>query len=134
MEVSKNFSELLGLTICRIEGAVKDSTEIYIITKCNRHFILCHYKECCEYVSIEDVIGDISDLLDSPLTMAEEISNADDPEDADPDTRGHDSYTWTFYKLATAKGYVTIRWFGSSNGYYSERACFYEILPGDCYQ
>lgn len=52
--------------------------------------------------------------------MAEESTNSDDP----PKSDGEESYTWTFYRMATVKGYVTIRWYGSSNGYYSERASF----------
>ena len=57
--------------------------------------------------------------------MAEEATNSDDP----PPTSDYapESYTWTFYKLATVRGYVTIRWFGSSNGYYSETASFARI-------
>ena len=67
--------------------------------------------------------------LDYEILLAEEVSN-DDFEKAYSETEeGKDadrwgSYTWTFYKLATIKGYVDIRWFGESNGYHSESVDF----------
>jgi hypothetical protein len=111
------FSDLLGKTLTSVRGAPGDD-EIVFETSDGRKYKLLHDQDCCESVLVEDVIGDYGDLLGTPLLMAEEISNADGP------NLGHDSYTWTFYKLATINGYVTIRWYGSSNGCYSEKVSF----------
>jgi len=81
---------------------------------------------------IVDIAGDVDDLIGSPLTMAEAVTHVgENPAEAEdieiewPD----DSFTWTFYRFATARGYVTIRWYGSSNGYYSEEVTFEEVVP-----
>lgn len=80
-----------------------------------------HDQDCCEAVSIDDIVGDINDLIGSPLTMAEEVTN---PDGLGRKDEYDESYTWTFYKFATNKGYVTIKWYGESNGYYSESVDF----------
>ena len=81
-------------------------------------FVFEHDQDCCESVSIEDVSGDLQDLIGEPLLLAEE-SSGETPSDYKFDYEP-DSFTWTFYKFATRKGYVDVRWLGESNGYYSE--------------
>jgi len=113
----EKFEDLKGEVLASVKN--KENGELVFTLVNGDIYKLYHEQDCCEYVYIEDIIGDLDDLVNSPILMAEEISNADEPENAEIQYRDY-SETWTFYKLATVKGYVTIRWYGSSNGYYSE--------------
>jgi hypothetical protein len=102
----------------RVDG---NENEIYFETLDGQTVVMYHEQDCCEDVSIEDICGDLEDLLDSPIILAEEVANKNDsPKDEEND----DSWTWTFYKLGTNRGSVTFRWYGVSNGYYSESVNF----------
>lgn len=114
-----SIGDLIGKTLASVTQEGND--EIVFVASSGERWKMFHQQDCCESVSIEDVNGDLQDLVGSPIIMAEEIDNYD------PAPRGEDSFTWTFYKLATAKGYVTIRWYGSSNGYYSESVDFLKL-------
>lgn len=115
------FKDLIGKTIVDIKGAEKGSDEIIFTFDDNIKVKMFHRQNCCETVIVEDVCGDIQDLLNTPIIKASEDTNSEsDPEGCGTITFRDDSFTWTFYNLATIKGYVTIRWFGTSTGYYSE--------------
>ena len=107
------FEDLLGKTFTDISGAYQGSKEIIFTCDDGTKYKMFHMQDCCESVRVEDVCGYLPHLLDHPILKAEETSNSGENE------WGHE--TWTFYHIATIKGYVTIRWYGTSNGYYSER-------------
>lgn len=113
-----DISVLKGKVLESIEQA---GNEIVFTTLDGERYRMCHEQDCCESVYIESIVGDLEDLLLEPILRAEENNNLFDMiKNADKETDSDESYTWTFYKLATRKGYVDIRWYGTSNGYYSE--------------
>lgn len=114
------FEDLKGMTLARAEMN-PDKTEIVFGATDGRLFKQYHEQDCCESVLVEDIVGDLDDLIGEPLLMAEETSREATPEEV------CESGSWTFYRLATIKGSVTIRWLGSSNGYYSEGVDFAEV-------
>jgi hypothetical protein len=128
MEINMNkqtkISDLIGVVMLSVYN--KDNEEIIFTSETGRIWRMYHDQDCCESVMIEDIVGELSDLVGAPITMAEEVSN-DLPEGWE-EPKYIESYTWTFYKFATIKGYVTIRWFGESNGYYSETVNFVEMV------
>ena len=117
-----SIEQLKGKTITKIEGE-KGSDELIFHTKEGPSYRMHHYQDCCETVDLNDVIGDLADLIGNPILEAEEVSNEGTKEEVEQ----YESCTWTFYKLGTIRGHVTLRWLGISNGYYSESVNFEEI-------
>jgi hypothetical protein len=116
--MNANIKDLIGKTLTSIE---KENDYIIFTTDTNEKYKMYHEQDCREGVQIEDIEGDLQKLIGNPILQAEKSTNS-------TDTFGKIenpySFTWTFYKLATIKEYVTIRWLGESNGYYSESVDF----------
>ena len=126
------FKDLLGKTLTKIDinrGAGSDTITFYC--EDGTSYQQYHCQDCCETVTIDDIVGDLEDLLGNPILLAEEVSNYQPITEEDikrtKEMNEWGSCTWTFYKLATVKGYVDIKWFGESNGYYSESVYFKQL-------
>jgi hypothetical protein len=131
-----DINELVGKTLTKIEKI--NNSELIFHCETGEKYKMFHSQDCCEDVSIEDINGDLDDLIGTPILKAEEVSNEEFVKAFESrftieggwtkrDEEGNyepDSFTFTFYKLATIKGYVDIRWYGESNGYYSEHVDF----------
>lgn len=115
-----DISSIIGKTFLEIIN-VDNNELLFIAPDCQ--FKMHHIQDCCESVSIDDIEGNLNDLIGTPILQAEESSSTAAIA-GQTVSEYDDSFTWTFYKLATIKGYVTIRWYGSSNGYYSESVDF----------
>ena len=111
----ETIKQLKGKTLTKIEASDEN---IWFYTSDQKAVRLYHLQDCCESVYVEDIVGDVSDLVGNPILRAE-VRTED----------GRSSYgdiLYTYYELATINGSVTIRWNGSSNGYYSTRVTLVE--------
>jgi hypothetical protein len=124
-EDKSKFSDLVGKTLVSVTGATNGSDEVIFTDDQGAVFALRHYQDCCEHVDVEDVAGDVADLIGSPIVRAEENSNEDVQahDDGGDKTESYEAQEWTFYRIATAKGTVVIRFYGASD-YYSTRVNF----------
>ena len=123
MYADAKFSDLVGKTLVAV---TKNKLDDELTFECSdgTRYKQHHVQNCCEGVSIDDICGDLADLIGSPVLVAEESTSENKNPEGVPVPEYQDSFTWTFYKIDTAKGGVTIRWYGASNGYYSESVSF----------
>lgn len=115
------FEFLRGKTLTSIDGATQHSDEIVFTCDDGASYRMYHDQDCCETVDVAEVIGDVVDLIGLPLVDVRTESNEGETSDYG------DTSTWTFYHLSTARGFVTLRWLGRSNGCYSERVDFEQM-------
>jgi hypothetical protein len=140
--VKLSIEEFKGLTfidIRQIEEVIREPRHsIEFITK-THIYTMYHEQDCCEEVEIEDICGDFEDIINTPIIHAEEAMYKDNEwvntcslsteiatrhllrgVTIDNNKEEGQHSTWTFYKIDTNKGGITIRWWGSSNGNYCE--------------
>ena len=115
-KMTNDFFTLKGQSARRIIALDGDSLKI--VTD-KYKYNLYHEQDCCEYVRLVKIIGDIDNILNEEIIFAEEDSGANDPAwhtDYDYD----DHHTWTKFVLGTKNANVEFWFLGESNGYYSE--------------
>lgn len=82
--------KLIGKKLKRIISTHKDATTVeftenvgdfiqFVVDDC-LHYLMHHYQDCCEHVYIEDITGDINDLIDTEILWAEEKTNSGERE------------------------------------------------------
>ena len=120
IDTKEGLELMKGKTFVQVKGAVGDDEMIFVTAE-GECFRFAHEQDCCEAVDINDIVGNLEDLVGEPLLVAEEVTNAIEPKEEHYGS----CYTYTFYKFATIKGWVDVRWLGESNGYYSESVDFY---------
>ena len=106
-------NSLIGKVFVNVE---KRGNEILFTAEDGTCLCMHHEQDSRERVTIEDINGDLSDLIGTPILLADEAKS----KEGEPKNDWDESFTWTFYRFGTIKGYVDIRWYGTSNGYYSE--------------
>jgi hypothetical protein len=139
-------NDLEGLVFRTVEQVdCGNGDELHFTTLDGQLYSMFHDQDCCEDVHLDDIVGDLQDLINTPILSARESADSDmvdaqrsimDGEDfvmhklstfdEQVTPQSNDSETWTFYLFRTIKGSVTLRWHGSSNGYYSESVAIHK--------
>lgn len=100
-----------------VQGVTTDHIDEIRFQFSDADVVFYHNQDCCESVQIDDINGNLQDLVGNILLVADERIS-DEPEG---DDQNNESDTWTFYTFRCNAESVDVKWHGYSNGYYSER-------------
>lgn len=111
-------------TNAKIDKVIKDEADewVALVLDTGETYVAFHEQDCCEHVWVTDY-GDIESAVGEYLMQLESVSNEGGEEL--PDDQG--SHTWTFVNVRTDKDTYQLRFYGTSNGCYSEDAQWYRL-------
>ena len=66
-----NINVLLGQTLTKINGD-EDRERLEFTTATGKKYLMYHSQDCCETVQLAEVVGDLADIVGSPILRAEE--------------------------------------------------------------
>jgi hypothetical protein len=113
-----SLAHLVGKPIEAAYLAEADGNACTVLETAGYLFLLGHSQDCCERFELIDGEDDLAGLIGGVVVVAEEVDSDDIPALEEYE----ESYTWTLYRFRTTKGDCTLRFYGSSNGYYGEAA------------
>lgn len=131
MHTNTYTEHLSGKVITDISGLSKNCEIVTIHFADGSYLSMYHDQDCCEIVTLEDFDNDAETLIGGTMLKVEECVSNENDEEFDPLNDYDYSYTWTFYTIFTSKGIIKLRWYGSSNGWYSENVTLSVTYPND---
>ncbi|MEK2647414.1 DUF7448 domain-containing protein [Bdellovibrio sp. BCCA] len=121
-----DLSFLLGKTIIS-HKLVDQKSNLLLVGDDGMHYWLGGFSSDGGHVHLEDINGNLDDLLNSPILRAEEKTVL-----VPEDQKTHPGYTedyYFYYEISTIKGSVHMRFYGEEGAYYSASAWFYYCIP-----
>lgn len=105
----EDITDIVGM---RVASVFHDNEELIFNLMNGDKIRLYHAQDCCESVELIDADYYADDFTNCTIIHAEESTDENNTD------YGHE--TWTFYRIRSNKGFMFLRWWGESNGYYSE--------------
>lgn len=132
------FQKLVGQKLASVD--VINEREIRFTTDSGLVVLFYHEQDCCENVRLITPDGDVKQLVGRCVLEVKEniVRIGDDVDDnyiigkdvPDFNPKYAESWTDTRFEFITDEGTEVIRWFGESNGYYSESIRVADITDG----
>ena len=75
--IKANLSDLIGKTLTKIDISGNKETMTFH-TRGGKEYRFYHNQDCCESVTMDNICGNIEDLIGSPILRAEKSTNTEE--------------------------------------------------------